>query len=156
LDSPPLIHQVNRPYGEKIRFPANSRRFLVGARTASGSLDLFDQDSAIREAELSLSRISPDFKPGREMHLRILREMSPLSLGEFLKSAVFTIDGHIVSVHELTKHLAHSRGGVHFGPKGKVTEIARWDKSVFGDLKTDLIARAFVLSHASFSKQSSL
>jgi hypothetical protein len=144
LDSPPLIHQINRRYGTKIRFPANSQRHLVGARTTSGSLDLFGRDAAVREGELSLTRMSPEMRSAREKELGILRKLRPLPLYGFLKSGVFTINGHIVSVRELTRHLAHSRGGVHLDPRKGEAEIARWDSAIFGDLETDLVARAFV------------
>jgi hypothetical protein len=142
VDSPSLTDHVNRQHRLKLTFPANWMKNLVGAKSTSGSLDIFDRDRAIEEAEASLI-IHPDWSQRKE-HLALLRGMNEISLDKFLAAVVFTINRHNVSVLELTKYLANYRGGVHFNKPQMGVELARWDDEVFGDLDIDLVARAFL------------
>jgi hypothetical protein len=131
VDSPSLTDQVNR-HRLKLTFPANWMKNLIGARSTSGSLDIFDRDRAIEEAEASLI-IHPDWSQ-RKDDLALLCGMNEISLDKFLGAVVFTINRHYVSVLELTKHLANYEGGAHFIKPRMGVELARWDDEVFGDL----------------------
>jgi hypothetical protein len=105
IDEVPLIDIVNREYKEKIIYE-------VVKKSPDPPRQQIGQDGLVYTMVSSISFINPT---------PYSRDLDYINKDQFLKYKIFNYEGRDVSVLEILKLNANSKGGVHFEKKDRLT-----------------------------------